>query len=175
MQMLVWRFFVRVVAHCWTILAPQNVKYINDVALNLHDRNPNDRSICWKGIWKWFLANFLGGRSRTAAQLLAPQKVSYRSCIIKFAWSRSRRPVELLKKQVQCYLAIFFAERSRPVAGLGSHCRTVLAPQNVSYKWRCVKFARSRSKRSGDLLKRHIKMAFWRIFWAARRARSHSF
>ena len=40
-------------------------------------------------------------------------------------------------------LGIFFAERSRPVAGLGSHCRTVLAPQNVSYKWRCVKFARS--------------------------------
>ena len=51
-------------------------------------------------------------------------------------------------------LGIFFAERSRPVAGLGSHCRTVLAPQNVSCKWRCVKFARSQSKRLGDLLKR---------------------
>ena len=88
-----------------------------DVDWNLHGCLPNSRLSCWKSRFKWRFGDFLGRTVAHGRAVLATQNVSYKWCIIKFAWSRSKRSVELLKKQKQMVFGrFFFAELSRTIA-----------------------------------------------------------
>ena len=119
------------------------------VLLNLRDRQSNGQSSRWKkkDIAFWRLLDRPVSHGRT---VLAPQNVSYKWRIVKFAWSQVKRSVELLKKQIQwCF-------------------GRILALQSVSYKLRIVKFALSPFKLSVELLRKLMQIAFWEHFLGTR-------